>query len=114
MTKRTILSLPEEVMKQADQLAAELRVSRAEFIRRAIAAYVEELQRKKEAAEALREREEASLETERIRKRLKEKGGSQLDSTMVIREWRDKDRLDRMYERQDAGKVMVREDEAKP
>ena len=113
MTKRTILSLPEEALRQADELAAELHVSRAEFIRRAISAYAEELRRKKEAEELRRQREAAGRETDRLRKEFGKVKDPSWDPVKIIREWRDKDRLDRMYERQEPERPQAREDRKK-
>lgn len=56
MAQRTILTLSEEARKQADRWALELRVSRAEFIRRAVSAYAGELEKKKEEDAIRRER----------------------------------------------------------
>jgi hypothetical protein len=112
MTKRTILSLPEEALKQADQLASELHVSRAEFIRRAVGAYAEELKKKKEEEEIRRQREEACRGIDEIREKYGVFNESGIDSTKVIREWREKDRLARMYERHEAEAAEAREKKA--
>lgn len=109
MTKRTILSLSEEALKQADQLADELHVSRAEFFRRAVSAYAEEMRKKKEEKALRLQREEAFRETENIRKRYGHIGKDGPDSTQIIRAWRDRDRLTRMYERQEEEHLQARE-----
>jgi hypothetical protein len=112
MTKRIILSLPDEALQQADQWATELKVSRAEFIRRAVTTYAEESRRKKENEEILHRREIAFKETERIRKSFNKVKDPNWDPVKIIREWRDKDRLARMYERQEAQAVEAREKKA--
>lgn len=109
MTKRTILTLPEEALNQADQLASELHVSRAEFFRRALSAYAEELRKQKQELETRRQKEEAFRETENLRKRYGHIGKDGPESTQVIREWRDRDRLTRMYERQEEQRLHARE-----
>ena len=112
MTKRTILTLPEEALKQADAWAGELHVSRAEFIRRAVAAYSEEMHRKKEKDEILKQRAEAGRETDRLRHEFSKIKDPQWNPVKIIREWRDKDRLTRMYERQEAQSVEAMEKKA--
>jgi predicted transcriptional regulator len=115
MTKRTILSLSEETLKQVDRLAAEMDVSRAEFIRRAIAAYAGEIGRKQEEERICRKRAEAIGEIERLREEFSKVKDPDWDPVRVIREWRDKDRMARMYEREKAGgMVEVREEREKP
>lgn len=113
MNKRTILSLSEEIMRQADELAREQSVSRAEWIRRAMIAYVEECRRKKEEETILRERKGAFKETERIRREFAGLKDPDWDPVKIIREWRDKDRLDRIYERNSKLPLSVREDRKK-
>ena len=107
MTKRTILSLPEEALKEADELASELHISRAEFIRRAVTAYAGELRKQKEEEEIRRQRTEAIKGIKELQKYFRSKPGE--DSTEVIREWRDKDRMARMYEREEIQRVEARE-----
>jgi|GEM_PF-2131213 hypothetical protein len=114
MTKRAILSLSEETLQKADALAEELGVSRAEFIRRAINAYAEELRKKKEEEAILLKREKACRETDRLREEFSKIKDPNWDPVRIIREWRDKDRLDRMYERQEKSVVVAREKRKKP
>ena len=115
MTKRTILSLSEAALEQADRLAAELDISRAEYIRRAIAAYSEELSRKKEEERICRKRAEAIRGIERLREEFSKVKDPHWDPVRVIREWRDKDRMARIYEREKAaGLAEVREEREKP
>lgn len=114
MTKRAILNLSDETLRLADTLSDELGVSRAEFIRRAIHAYAENLRKKKEEETLLRKREEACRETDRLREEFSKVKDPDWDPVKIIREWRDKDRLDRMYERREKSVVMVREKRKKP
>lgn len=107
MTKRTILSLPEEVLRQADQWTEDLQISRAEFIRRAITAYSAELKKKKAEEEIRKEREQAFRELERLQTLFKPEPG--WDPVKVIREWRDKDRMARLYETRQTEPLSARE-----
>ncbi len=109
MTKRTILSLGKEILEKADFWAAELGVSRAEFIRNAVAVYAGELQRRKEEEEVLRQKEEAFKKTELLRKQYGQVGARGLDSTKIIRSLRDRDRFARIYERHAEIPLRVRE-----
>lgn len=99
MSKRAILSLPEESLEQADQLASELHVSRAEFIRRAVSAYAEELRRRKEEGEIRREREEAFKGIRELQKYFHSEPG--WDPVKIIRKWRDKGGMVGLYEKRE-------------
>ncbi len=109
MTKRTILSLGEEILEQADRLAAELKISRAELIRRSITFYAEEMRRQKEQEGILREREAAFKETERIRRELGKTKDPNWNPVKVIREWRDKEHSGFLYERREIQAMSVKE-----
>jgi Fe-S-cluster containining protein len=105
--------LPDEALQQADQMASELHVSRAEFFRQAVAAYANALRKKKEEEAIYRQREEACRGIDEIREKYGSSGDKSWDSTKIIREWRDKDRLDRMNGRQEAEQLQAREKDEK-
>lgn len=91
MVRRTILSFSEEALQEADQLASELHVSRAELFRRAVVAYADEIRRKKEEEEIQRQRREAVEGIARLREEFSRVKDPNWDPVKVIREWRDRD-----------------------
>lgn len=109
MTKRTIMSLSEESLKQADDWAQKLHISRAEFIRRAVTAYAEEMRRKKEEEEILRQRAEAGRETDHLRREFGKVKDPKWDPVRVIREWRDRDLPVHPYGIPEAEPLRIRE-----